>query len=254
MKTLDQMGNVPLNSSPALVLLSGGFDSVAALCWTQLKHARVAALTFSYGQPHRDAEVVAAGRTARARGVHWLEVALADTLLPLVGGQGFLGGVVDHDDADGVNPAFVPGRNLVFLATALAHAMALWPHEAEYTLVMGCCREDSGAFPDCGEAFLRSADNALSLAVARAVHVAAPWVRMPKAGILTELLEQRTDEEGVQLVQESWSCYRGGAAPCGTCTACVLRARAFAVHSMPDLCSAPVMHGGDPHRERMQGG
>lgn len=245
---IDLMGNIPLWPGPALVLLSGGLDSVAALGWAQLKHARVRALTFSYGQPHRDAEVSAAQRTAQARGVEWSELALAD----LFTGGGFLDGVVDHEPDVAVSRAFVPGRNLVFLSIALSHAMVMWPEDLHLTLVIGCCREDAGAFPDCSEAFIKSAAKTLSEASGRTVRVAAPWCRMPKARIVDYWITQQHDDEMLQLVRESWSCYRGDKAPCMTCTACVLRLKALGANGFrEDICVAPRMRGGDVDRERV---
>lgn len=245
---IDIQGNVPLREEPALVLLSGGLDSVAALGWAQLKHSRVRALTFSYGQPHRDAEVSAAQRTAEARGVKWNELALAD----LFAGGGFLDGVTDHESDVAISRAFVPGRNLVFLSIALSHAMVMWPDEARLALVLGCCREDAGAFPDCSEAFVVLAEKTLTLASGREVSVSAPWVRMPKAGIVDYWITQQHDEEMLQLVRESWSCYRGGAAPCMTCTACVLRLKALGANGFrEDICSMPRMCGGDVNREKV---
>lgn len=249
---IDNRGNVPLCPEPALVLLSGGLDSVAALGWAQLKHARVRALTFSYGQPHRDAEVTAAQRTARARGVKWSELALADVFT----GGGFLDGVPDHDPDVAISRAFVPGRNLVFLSIALSHAMVMWPDALHLTLVIGCCREDAGAFPDCSEAFTASAAKTLTLASGRTVRVSAPWCRMPKARIVDYWVTQQHDDEMLRLVRESWSCYRGGKAPCMTCTACVLRLKALAANGFrEDICAAPTMRGGDVDRERsLKGG
>jgi 7-cyano-7-deazaguanine synthase in queuosine biosynthesis len=74
---------------------------------------------------------------------------------------------------------------------------------------------------------------------------------MPKAGILKDV--DLRFNSGLADIQESWSCYeRTG--PCGKCTACVLRERAFAAHGLEDLARPPVMHGGDAHRTRQLGG
>jgi 7-cyano-7-deazaguanine synthase len=244
---IDLAGNIPICPEPALVLLSGGLDSVAALGWAQIKHARVRAITYSYGQPHRDAEVSAAQRTAAARGVRWSELALAD----LFSGGGFLDGVHDHEPDAAISRAFVPGRNLVFLSVALSHAMVMWPDELHLTLVIGCCREDAAAFPDCSEAFVKSAAKTLTEASGRTVRVSAPWARMPKAGIVDYWITQQHDDDMLRLLRESWSCYRGAAAPCMTCTACVLRLKALAANGFrEDIARGAKMRGGDVHREK----
>lgn len=237
---VDHDGNVCLKQGPALVLLSGGFDSTAALGWAQLKHREVSALTFMYGQPHLNPEVVAAGRAATARGVPHHTLALADSLLSFRT-------VRDHDPNAVRNYAFVPGRNLVFLSVALAHAFALWPEAERLTLVIGCCLEDAAAFPDCTEAFVKSASVTLTHAAGKEVWVSAPWARMPKARIIEYWKTQHTDHQMLSLLSRSWSCYRGTA--CGACTACVLRARAFEEHKLEDMCKVPTMFGGDVTRD-----
>lgn len=244
---IDEAGNIPLDERPHLVLLSGGLDSTAALAWAVHKAGaeRVRALFFYYGQPAQNDEVCAAGRAADAFGVPLSTVAIADALRPFVGASGLLAGVEDHVDGPGVNPAFVPGRNLVFLATAASHARGYFPDATRLVLVVGFCREDASGYPDCREEFVRSASEALTVGSGIDVHVAAPWVRLPKTDILRHFANSAT----LPLLARSWSCYRG-TTPCGTCTACVVRQRAFAGAALVlDAPEPAKMVGGDPHRD-----
>jgi 7-cyano-7-deazaguanine synthase len=226
----------------ACVLLSGGMDSTAALLWAIDRYAEVRAVGFDYGQPHRDAELVAAAGIAERRRVPFERIVLADTLH-----SGILAAVPVHDaNATGTHAAFVPGRNMVFLAIAMSRAARWWPTGA-FDLVIGACKEDAAGFPDCTAEFLGSASVALSEALARPVWVAAPYCAIAKSGIVASVLTAYP--WGLNDLRSSWSCY-AGRGPCGLCTPCVLRASAFAAHGVEDLAAAPPLSGGDVSRER----
>jgi 7-cyano-7-deazaguanine synthase len=247
MSGIDETGAVKLRHA-ACVLLSGGYDSTACLYWAHAKYSQVRAIGYDYGQPHRDAELVAAGRAARELGVPFETVVLADTMR-----SGLLDGVHDYEPGSrAINRAFVPGRNLIFLSVALSRACQWFPVAPEIDLVIGACLEDSGGFPDCREQFFQQASKVLAMAVDRQIRVAAPYVRMPKADILTDVAGRT--QSGLDAMQRSWSCYRGGKQPCGACLACKLRGEAFKAAKLDDLAAAPEMTGGDVARERRLGG
>lgn len=240
---IDEAGAIPMRGN-ACVLLSGGMDSVACLHWALNQYRDVRALAFRYGQPHADAELTVAGQIARKNGVPFETIHVADALH-----AGILTRVPEHSEglADGLHRAFVPGRNLVFLSLALSRACQWWSGSVD--LVVGSCEEDAGGFPDCREEFLRAAALALSTAVDRKIRVAAPWVRMPKSDILRDVAKRFPS--GLADIQASWSCY-AGKGPCGVCTACVVRTRAFEAFGLEDKCAAPIMFGGDVARNRRE--
>jgi len=235
-----------VTSNKACVLLSGGMDSVAALHWAVGRYSEVRAIGFDYGQPHRDAELAAAGKCARGLGVRCIILALADAFTGVR--LGLLGTVVDHDPTaiGGTNPAFLPGRNAVLLTLAAMHACAWWP-VGNIALVMGACAEDAAGFADCRPQFLTTLASVIRRGHGRQVDIVAPWVGLSKGGILAALHENAA---AIADMQRSWSCYRGeNTGPCGGCTACVVRAKAFAAARLDDLSAYPVMTGGDPARE-----
>lgn len=240
MSGIDEKGVVPLRET-SLVLLSGGMDSTACLHWTRAKYREVRAVWFDYGQPMRDAEEHAAVSVARKLNVPIERVAMADTMR-----GGLLLGVPPHEQTPTsvVHRASVPVRNSIFLSVALNRAMTWWQN-GPLTLVIGCCAEDAACFPDCTEAWLKAKEKELCLGSAREVHVAAPYAKMPKAGIVLDVSLRFAS--GVDDLLASWSCYEG-TGPCGACTACVLRARALAAHGLTDRAAPPIMHGGDVHR------
>ena len=153
-----------MRTENACVLVSGGFDSVAALHWARSRYSAVLAILFDYGQPNRDQELTAAGHAAGAISVPTLGIAMADCLPR---GRGILNRVEDHDGLeDGVSPAFVPGRNLVFLTCAAAHAAVRFP-SGNINLVIGANAHDARRFPDCRGGALAKLAEALRHGVGR---------------------------------------------------------------------------------------
>lgn len=228
------------------VLLSGGLDSVAALHWAIDTPARAAdvgkprakpvAIGFSYGQPHRDAELTAAGVIATDLGVRF-DVVLLPELSQLDPTAG--------RDAAGVSRAFVAGRNAIFLTRAAGFAAR--PGE-DVSLVMGANADDFAAFPDCRPAFIQAARAMLRAALVGVceVTIETPWLGCTKTEILRWCQPR---PRALADVRRSVSCYRG--TRCATCDACMLRARAFAEVGIEDgTTGAPAMTGGDPQRER----
>jgi len=228
-------------SSHALVLLSGGMDSVAAMHWAREKFTHVAGVAFWYGQPHhREVDVarILAGRHGVPVAVFHLCEAIRghEAIVPPGNGR----------DGRGVSKANLVGRNLTLLSVAASHAMRLWPGEL-VRLVVGCNLDDAAAFPDCRPAFLDHAEGALDAAVRGigGIRVEAPWALLDKAGVLKWCVSR---PDALADVRDSLSCYRG--TRCGECDACLVRARAFEVAGLEDGAGViPMSCGGDPHRD-----
>lgn len=227
----------------AVVLLSGGLDSTAALCWALPRYDEVRAFSVDYGQPNRDAELIAGRSAAEALGIPLARVAIADALRPAKPG-GILGGVTDAERTSGIDRAFVPGRNLLLATVAVAHACTWWEEEP-FDLIIGACAEDQAGFPDCRPTTLGLLARALEVGCVRQLRIRAPWADRTKREILYALAP---DARAFDLVRRSWSCYRPKG-PCGSCGACVKRAAAFADLGVEDLSAPPKLCGGDPVRE-----
>jgi 7-cyano-7-deazaguanine synthase len=208
-----------------VVVFSGGVDSTTALHWARRRYDDVRTLTFDYGQRHR-VEIRAARAIARSLGV---PSAVLKVDLTRVGGSA----LTDPARAvpryrklprlDGGPPAtYVPFRNGVLLALAGAWAEA----RGIADLVVGFNLLDSPEYPDTRPAFVRAMTRALNEGTRAAfgaprMRVLAPFLRMRKSEIIRLGLALGAD------YSRSITCYVGGDAPCGTCSACLLRARAF---------------------------
>jgi 7-cyano-7-deazaguanine synthase len=249
-----------------LVLLSGGQDSTTCLAWARKKYtgARLHALTMLYGQRHAT-EVTSAKSIAKLLGC------ATHTVLDLSGvfaasGSALLsksqetikpdGGLADVAAPNGLPTSFVPGRNLVFMAIAGAHAAAL----GAGTIVTGVCQTDYSGYPDCRAEFVDAMSGAVNEAMPTAIRpilIEAPLMRRTKAETVAMMIGLAKDETvagrmvsatfGVPQPSQEWqqtdvwralgtsvTCYRGCRPGCATCPACLLRAKGFDEAGVPD--------------------
>lgn len=210
----------------AVVLLSGGLDSYTAAAMAKAEGFELCALTVAYGQRHA-AELDAARRVAAALGVvRHVELALD---LAAFGGSSLTGaGPVPKDRAlseAGIPPTYVPARNTVFLALALAWAEALGATD----IVIGVNAIDYSGYPDCRPEFIAAFERTAALATKAGVEGARFTVHTP----LVSLTKGEIIRRGLALGLDygiTHSCYDPGplGRPCGRCDSCALRARGFA--------------------------
>ena len=217
----------------ALVVLSGGLDStVCASIAARAGDLRLA-LTFDYGQRHR-IELDRARAVAEHFGVEHLVVPIDASQW---GGSALTDASVDVPDAtdavdvdgDAIPVTYVPARNLIFLSIAVGIAEVRDLDE----VVIGVNALDYSGYPDCRPAFVASFAATAALALKRGVEghpveIVTPLIDLTKAGIVT-----LGRDLGAPL-HLTWSCYRGGPRPCGSCDACVLRAKGFAEAGVAD--------------------
>jgi len=214
----------------AVVLLSGGLDSATVLAIAASEGWRCHALSVDYGQRHR-AELDAAARVARALGAAEHRIARVD--LGVFGGSALTDPSIEvpHAPSEGIPVTYVPARNTIFLALALAHAEVV---EAD-AIFTGANAVDYSGYPDCRPEFLAAFERLANLATRRAVEghpiaIAAPIVGMTKAGIV-----RRGAELGVDYAL-TVSCYEADdrGAACGECDACRFRREGFRAAGMAD--------------------
>ena len=216
----------------AVVLLSGGMDSATALYWARQKGFRLLALSVGYGQRHVR-ELAAARRVARAAGAELISVRLSLPWLKsssLVDRRSPLPEVSAGRIGLGTIPTtYVPGRNTIFLSLAVSLADAAGAE----AVVIGTNAMDFSGYPDCRPQYIRAFRGVARLGTRRGaeggrISIQAPLERLDKAGIVRLALRL-----GVPL-RHTWSCYRGGARPCGHCDSCKLRRRGFAAVGVLD--------------------
>jgi 7-cyano-7-deazaguanine synthase len=215
-------------AAPAVVLLSGGMDSAVVLAHLKAEGFACHALSFDYGQRHR-VELERAAELARAIGAASHRTARID--LRAFGASALTADIEvpkgrDVEHAKGIPVTYVPARNTIFLAHALAMAESLGARD----IGIGVNAID---YPDCRPAFVAAFEKLANLATRagveagergeRWIRVQTPLLHMSKAEIV-----RRGRALGVPL-DRTVSCYDPSPAgdPCGNCDACQLRALGF---------------------------
>lgn len=213
----------------AIVLLSGGLDSATALAWAQAQGWPCIALSIDYGQRHR-VELSAAAQVAAAAGVRHRHLHMD---LRAIGGSALTDAQIDVPTApaDGIPVTYVPARNTLFLALALAVAEV----EAATRIVVGVNALDYSGYPDCRPeyiaAFQALADFATRAGVeGRGPRIEAPLIALTKAQIITAGHGLGVD------YSLTISCYQPDelGRACGRCDSCRLRAEGFRAAGVTD--------------------
>lgn len=216
-----------------LVLFSGGLDSTTVLAIARSEGFDPLALIFRYGQRH-GVEVERAVALARELGV---EHRVIPVDLASVGGSALTSETIavpegrgDRAIREGGVPAtYVPARNTVFLAHALAWAEALGISD----IYLGVNSVDFSGYPDCRPEFVAAFERLANVATRLAtelgarVRIRAPLIDRTKAEIIRWGISLGVD------YAKTWSCYApvlaagGEALACGRCDACFLRQKGF---------------------------
>lgn len=222
-----------MNKETALVVFSGGQDSTTCLFWAIKHFRRVQALTFIYGQKHV-AEVDIARSIAEGAGVEWHSMDVS--CIGHLGANSLtdLSIAMDQEKpVDALPNTFVPGRNLFFISIAAVYARERGINH----LVTGVSQTDFSGYPDCRDAFIKSLNVTLNLAMDEQFVIHTPLMWIDKCQTW-----QMADELGIfDLVrQQTLTCYNGIPGDgCGHCPACKLR-RAGLEQYLTQLSQAPV--------------
>ena len=216
---------------PAVVLLSGGLDSATCLAIARAEGLAPHAMSFRYGQVHAH-ELDAARQVADALGA--AEHRIVDIDLAAFGGSSLVGdGEIPKGRAEigeGIPSTYVPARNTVFLAYALAWAEVLGAND----IFIGVNALDYSGYPDCRPEFIAAFEAAANAGTRTGTEgdgyrIRAPLIERTKAEIIrwgTEL--------GVDYAM-TVTCYDAtDAGACGECDACILRRRGFDDAGVPD--------------------
>ncbi len=212
----------------AVVLLSGGLDSTTVAYLAARSGFDIYALTIRYGQRH-ERELDAARRICQELNVHehrivsldmgsWGSSLTGESPLPTDG--------VD----DGIPSTWVPMRNLIFLGIASGYAEVV---RAD-AIYIGVSQVDYSGYPDCRAEFVAAYQRAADLASKQFVEdgtsipVITPLMHLSKTGTIRLGRSLGVDYD------LTWSCYEGGAAPCGVCDSCRIRTAAFAQIELED--------------------
>jgi 7-cyano-7-deazaguanine synthase len=226
-------------AGPAVVLVSGGLDSMVSAATARAEGRAVFALSIDYNQRHR-VELDAAKRVAAAIGAERHIVLPLD--LSAFGGSALTADIDVPKDGvaeSGIPVTYVPARNTIFLSLALGWAEAAGARD----LFIGVNALDYSGYPDCRPEFIHAFEGLAELATKAGVEgepftIHAPLQHMTKADIV---------REGARLGLDmglSWSCYdpTPDGKHCGFCDSCRLRHKGFKDAGVPD----PTVYAAHP--------
>lgn len=207
----------------AIVLLSGGLDSITTLALAQQQGYQCYALSFDYGQRH-NAEIAAATRIASNYRV--LEHKIIKLGLGSIGGSALTDTHIAVPDTaqDGIPVTYVPARNTIFLAFALGWAEVLNLQD----IFIGVNAVDYSGYPDCRPEFITAFQQLANLATKAGVegssfNIHTPLISLSKAEII-----KLGSNLGVDY-RQTVSCYSADeqGRACRVCDACRLRKAGF---------------------------
>ena len=213
----------------ALVLLSGGQDSTTCLYWAIDRFGRdaVSTVAFDYGQRHFIELDCAEAVAAHAAVPH---LCLPIDTLAALGGDALTDPDIDVEsgisESSGLPNTFVPGRNLIFLTYAAAHAY----RNRIGNIVTGVAQTDYSGYPDCRQETIDALQRAIQLGMESDVQIHTPLMHLSKK----QTVELARDLGALDAMALTHTCYNGERPPCGECPACVLRAKGFAEAGVED--------------------
>ena len=212
---------------PAVVLLSGGIDSTTTLAIAIAEGYKAYALSLDYGQRHQ-VEMEAARRVVNSLGAKDHRIAKID--LRVFGGSALTDDIAvpkqrsETEIAHGIPVTYVPARNTIFLAYALAWAEVIPAND----IFIGVNAIDYSGYPDCRPEFIQAFENLAEVGTkagveGRRFHVRTPLIKLSKADIIRKGIEIGVD---FSLTHSCYDPTPEGLA-CGECDSCLLRLKAF---------------------------
>jgi 7-cyano-7-deazaguanine synthase len=210
-----------------VVLLSGGVDSTTTLAIAIAEGYEAYALSFDYGQRHQ-VEIDAARRVANSLGAKERRVAKID--LRVFGGSALTDDLdvpkkrSEEEIADDIPVTYVPARNTIFLAYALALAEVISASD----IFLGVNAIDYSGYPDCRPEFVEAFENLANLATkagveGRRFQIHMPLIKFSKAEIIRKAVDLGID---LSLTHSCYDPTPEGLA-CGQCDSCLLRLKGF---------------------------
>ena len=214
----------------AVVIVSGGLDSVTLAHHLHADGWALSLLSFDYGQRHVK-ELEFARRCAERLGAqhHVVDLSSLQGLLP---GASLTDGAVavpeGHYAAETMKATVVPNRNAIMLACGWGHAVAI----GAQAVAFGAHAGDHFIYPDCRPEFHGAIEQAFSIGNEGFgdpdLYLLAPFIHLTKADIAARAAQLKVP------IEETWSCYKGGERHCGKCGTCVERVEALFVAGVED--------------------
>lgn len=221
----------------AVVLVSGGMDSLVTAAIANEEHENLAFLHLNYGQKTQEKELECFKKIATHYGVDpTLQKVIDVSFLKQIGGSSLTDDNIDvkryKGDSDEVPDSYVPFRNTHIVAMAVSWAEVIGAKK----IFIGAVEEDSSGYPDCRPSYYKALNALIKEGTKDGdIHVITPVIDLKK----NEIVQKAVDLNAP--IEFSWSCYERNDEACGTCDSCALRLRGFQRAGLED----PI-----PYKER----
>ena len=214
----------------AIVLLSGGMDSLAVMATALKENDEIYALHITYGQntAHKEKECYFdICKHYKIPDTHQLIIDL--NFLRKIGGSSLTDSkikVADYTgDTTAISTSYVPFRNTHIIASAVS-----WAETVGANLIyIGANEEDSPGYPDCRPAYYRAYNELIKQGTKEQnIQIRTPVIADKKTIIIQKCREMNAP------LELTWSCYKNEDQPCMTCDSCTLRQKAFETLGLTD--------------------
>lgn len=207
----------------AVVLVSGGMDSLVTAAIANEKHESLAFLHLNYGQNTEKKEFDCFKKIAQFYHVPETHQKVIDiTFLKQIGGSSLTDDKIDvkkyHGDSDEIPDSYVPFRNTHIISMAVSWAEVIGAKK----IYIGAVEEDSSGYPDCRPSYYQAMNDLIKQGTKDGdIEVITPVIALSKDQIVKKAVELKAP------IESSWSCYEKEDKACGVCDSCALRLRGF---------------------------
>lgn len=214
----------------AIVLVSGGMDSLTVAAMAHEQFENLAFLHLNYGQKTSQKEKECFDKIADFYKIpHENRKVIDMTFLSQIGGSSLTDSrinVSDYDgDSDEIPSSYVPFRNTHIIAMAVSLSEVIGAHK----IFIGANYEDSPGYPDCRPSYYEAYNKLIKEGTKEGnIQIETPIIMMKKSEIVNEALKRNAP------LELTWSCYARADKACGICDSCALRLRGFKELGMED--------------------
>lgn len=214
----------------AVVLVSGGMDSLVTAALANEAHEKLAFLHLNYGQKTEERELKCFNEISEFYGVTPEFRKIIDvSFLSQIGGSSLTDAKIDvkeyQGDSEEIPDSYVPFRNTHIIAMAVSWSEVIGAKK----IYIGAVEEDSSGYPDCRKAYYEAYNNLIQVGTKAAdISIVTPVIDLKKEQIVKKAVEL-----GAPL-KSSYSCYARGDKACGVCDSCALRLRGFQKAGLED--------------------